>query len=157
MAKEMHYILNFSLVNTWKWTQISDFGLAKWLPDQWTHHTVSKFEGTFGFVDWNFLLWNFEILLLQAWLSSCVSSDEYRYLPPEFFMHGIVDEKTDVYAYGVLLLELITGRRALDSSQQSLVMWVRPLLQPQFCWSWGQFCLLKLVCFKTICRLNLYF
>lgn len=40
-------------------------------------------------------------------------------------MHGIVDEKTDVYAYGVLLLELITGRKALDSSQQSLVMWVR--------------------------------
>jgi len=46
------------------------------------------------------------------------------YLPPEFFMHGIVDEKTDVYAYGVLLLELITGRQALDSSQKSLVMWV---------------------------------
>lgn len=39
-------------------------------------------------------------------------------------MHGIVDEKTDVYAYGVLLLELITGRQALDSSQRSLVMWV---------------------------------
>ncbi|XP_022138335.1 receptor-like cytosolic serine/threonine-protein kinase RBK2 isoform X2 [Momordica charantia] len=78
--------------------QISDFGLAKWLPDQWTHHTVSKFEGTFG------------------------------YLPPEFFMHGIVDEKTDVYAYGVLILELITGRRALDTSQQSLVMWAKPLL-----------------------------
>ncbi|ESW19829.1 hypothetical protein PHAVU_006G159100 [Phaseolus vulgaris] len=78
--------------------QISDFGLAKWLPDQWTHHTVSKVEGTFG------------------------------YLPPEFFMHGIVDEKTDVYAYGVLLLELITGRQALDSSQRSLVMWAKPLL-----------------------------
>ncbi|XP_021905029.1 receptor-like cytosolic serine/threonine-protein kinase RBK2 [Carica papaya] len=78
--------------------QISDFGLAKWLPDQWTHHTVSKVEGTFG------------------------------YLPPEFFMHGIVDEKTDVYAYGVLLLELITGRQALDSSQHSLVMWAKPLI-----------------------------
>ncbi|KAE9594632.1 putative protein kinase RLK-Pelle-RLCK-VI family [Lupinus albus] len=78
--------------------QISDFGLSKWLPDQWTHHTVSKVEGTFG------------------------------YLPPEFFMHGIVDEKTDVYAYGVLLLELITGRQALDSSQKSLVMWAKPLL-----------------------------
>ncbi|GLT99241.1 hypothetical protein SLE2022_166910 [Rubroshorea leprosula] len=78
--------------------QISDFGLAKWLPDQWTHHTVSKVEGTFG------------------------------YLPPEFFMHGIVDEKTDVFAYGVLLLELITGRQALDSSQQSLVMWAKPLI-----------------------------
>lgn len=78
--------------------QISDFGLAKWLPDHWTHHIVSKFEGTFG------------------------------YLPPEFFMHGIVDEKTDVYAYGVLLLELITGRQALDSSHKSLVMWAKPLL-----------------------------
>ncbi|XP_050375072.1 receptor-like cytosolic serine/threonine-protein kinase RBK2 isoform X1 [Argentina anserina] len=78
--------------------QISDFGLAKWLPDQWTHHIVSKFEGTFG------------------------------YLPPEFFMHGIVDEKTDVYAYGVLILELITGRQALDSSHKSLVMWAKPLL-----------------------------
>ncbi|KAJ4908173.1 Protein kinase superfamily protein [Raphanus sativus] len=79
--------------------QISDFGLAKWLPDQWTHHTVSKIEGTFG------------------------------YLPPEFFMHGIVDEKTDVYAYGVLLLELITGRQALDSAQHSLVMWAKPLIK----------------------------
>lgn len=39
-------------------------------------------------------------------------------------MHGIVDEKTDVFAFGVLLLELITGRRALDYSQQSLVIWV---------------------------------
>uniref|UniRef100_A0A2N9HBG7 non-specific serine/threonine protein kinase n=1 Tax=Fagus sylvatica TaxID=28930 RepID=A0A2N9HBG7_FAGSY len=78
--------------------QISDFGLAKWLPDQWTHHIVSNFEGTFG------------------------------YLPPEYFMHGIVDEKTDVYAYGVLLLELITGRKALDSSQQSVVMWAKPIL-----------------------------
>lgn len=43
-------------------------------------------------------------------------------------MHGIVDEKTDVYAYGVLILELITGRQALDSSHKSLVMWVCLLL-----------------------------
>lgn len=47
-----------------------------------------------------------------------------RYLAPEYFMHGIVDEKVDVFAFGVLLLELITGRRAVDSSRQSLVMWV---------------------------------
>ena len=46
-------------------------------------------------------------------------------------MHGIVDEKTDVFAYGVLLLELITGRQALDSSQKSLVMWVcHPFYMP---------------------------
>ncbi|KAK8493177.1 hypothetical protein V6N12_018630 [Hibiscus sabdariffa] len=42
-------------------------------------------------------------------------------------MHGVVDEKTDVYAFGVLLLELITGRRALDQ-QQSIVVWAKPLL-----------------------------
>ncbi|XP_049372394.1 receptor-like cytosolic serine/threonine-protein kinase RBK1 [Solanum verrucosum] len=79
--------------------QISDFGLAKWLPEKWVHHIVSPIEGTFG------------------------------YMAPEYFMHGIVHEKTDVFAFGVLLLELITGRRAVDSSRQSLVMSAKPLLE----------------------------
>jgi hypothetical protein len=30
-------------------------------------------------------------------------------MAPEYFMHGIVDEKTDVFSYGVPLLELVTG------------------------------------------------
>ncbi|BAT99445.1 hypothetical protein LR48_Vigan284s000600 [Vigna angularis] len=79
--------------------EISDFGLAKWLPNKWANHVVYPIEGTFG------------------------------YLAPEYFMHGIVDERTDVFAFGVLLLELITGRRAVDSdSRQSLVSWAKPLL-----------------------------
>lgn len=51
---------------------------------------------------------------------------DFSYLAPEYFMHGIADEKTDVFAYGVLLLEIITGRHAVavDSSRQSLVIWV---------------------------------
>ncbi|EEF28040.1 conserved hypothetical protein [Ricinus communis] len=79
--------------------QITDFGLAKWLPNKWTHHAVIPIEGTFG------------------------------YLAPEYFMHGIVDEKTDVFAFGVLLLEIISGRRPVDSSKQNLLIWAKPLME----------------------------
>ncbi|KAF2318341.1 hypothetical protein GH714_005521 [Hevea brasiliensis] len=79
--------------------QITDFGLAKWLPNKWTHHAVIPIEGTFG------------------------------YLAPEYFMHGIVDEKTDVFAFGVLLLEIISGRRPVDSSKQNLLLWAKPLME----------------------------
>lgn len=62
------------------------------------------------------------LLTLLGWLHNVQLA--LRYLAPEYFMHGVVDEKTDVFAFGVLLLELITGRRAVDSSRQSLVIWV---------------------------------
>ncbi|CAI0474300.1 unnamed protein product [Linum tenue] len=54
---------------------------------------------------------------------------QISYLAPEYFMHGVVDEKTDVFAFGVLLLEIITGRHAVDSNRQSLAMWAKPLLE----------------------------
>ncbi|GMJ07150.1 receptor-like cytoplasmic kinase VI_A2 [Hibiscus trionum] len=78
--------------------QISDFGLAKWLPSQWSHHSIAPIEGTFG------------------------------HLAPEYFMHGTVDEKTDVFAFGVFLLEIISGRKPVDASHQSLHCWAKPLL-----------------------------
>ncbi|CAN1829129.1 Receptor-like cytosolic serine/threonine-protein kinase RBK1 [Linum perenne] len=55
---------------------------------------------------------------------------QVKYLAPEYFMDGIVDEKTDVFAYGVLLLEIVTGRHAVEhSTNQSLAMWAKPLLE----------------------------
>ncbi|CAL9753626.1 unnamed protein product [Musa acuminata subsp. burmannicoides] len=74
--------------------QISDFGLARWLPSEWTHRAVAPIEGTFG----------------------C--------LAPEYFMHGIVDEKTDVFAFGVFLLEIVTGRKPVDGCHRNLLCWI---------------------------------
>ncbi|KAH9622891.1 hypothetical protein KSS87_001160 [Heliosperma pusillum] len=80
--------------------QITDFGLAKWLPaNKNNQHAVLPIEGTFG------------------------------YLAPEYFMHGIVDEKTDVFAFGILLLEIVTGQRPINSSKQSLLLWAMPMME----------------------------
>ncbi|KAK1374539.1 proline-rich receptor-like protein kinase PERK9 [Heracleum sosnowskyi] len=56
----------------------------------------------------------------------------FGYMAPEYAASGKLTEKSDVYSYGVVLLELITGRKPVDSSQplgdESLVEWARPLL-----------------------------
>jgi serine/threonine protein kinase len=33
------------------------------------------------------------------------------YLAPEYFVHGQLTKKADVYSFGVLILEIISGRR----------------------------------------------
>ncbi|KAJ4848219.1 hypothetical protein Tsubulata_014390 [Turnera subulata] len=56
----------------------------------------------------------------------------FGYMAPEYASSGKLTDKSDVYSYGVVILELITGRKPVDTSQplgdESLVEWARPLL-----------------------------
>ncbi|KAI4307226.1 hypothetical protein L6164_030436 [Bauhinia variegata] len=82
--------------------QLSDFGLAKWASTSSSHITCTDVAGTFG------------------------------YMAPEYFMYGKVNDKIDVYAFGVVLLELLSGRKAIGGDypkgQESVVMWASPIL-----------------------------
>ncbi|KAL0424554.1 UNVERIFIED_CONTAM: Proline-rich receptor-like protein kinase PERK8 [Sesamum radiatum] len=83
--------------------RVADFGLAKLALELDLHtHVSTRVMGTFG------------------------------YLAPEYASTGKLTEKSDVFSFGVVLLELITGRKPVDSSQplgdESLVEWARPLL-----------------------------
>ncbi|KAE8712569.1 Proline-rich receptor-like protein kinase PERK7 [Hibiscus syriacus] len=54
----------------------------------------------------------------------------FGYLAPEYASSGKLTEKSDVFSYGVMLLELISGHKPVGSSyaEDSLVEWARPLL-----------------------------
>ncbi|GLU19899.1 hypothetical protein SLE2022_361220 [Rubroshorea leprosula] len=84
---------------------------------------------------------NFEAMVADFGLAK-LSSDNYThvstrvmgtfgYLAPEYASSGKLSEKSDVFSFGVMLLELITGKPPVDPSnamEDSLVDWARPLL-----------------------------
>ncbi|CAI0474607.1 unnamed protein product, partial [Linum tenue] len=82
--------------------KVADFGLAKQAPEGRVNYLSTRVMGTFG------------------------------YVAPEYAMTGHLLVKSDVYSYGVVLLELLTGRKPVDmsqpSGQENLVTW-RPILR----------------------------
>ncbi|KMZ72214.1 Serine/threonine-protein kinase PBS1 [Zostera marina] len=81
--------------------KLSDFGLAKLGPVGDKSHVSTRVMGTHG------------------------------YCAPEYAMTGQLTVKSDVYSFGVVFLELITGRKAIDSTkphgEQNLIAWARPM------------------------------
>ncbi|XP_010263510.1 PREDICTED: probable receptor-like protein kinase At1g49730 isoform X2 [Nelumbo nucifera] len=49
------------------------------------------------------------------------------YMDPEYVVTQELTEKSDIYSYGVLLLELVTARRAIQDSR-NLVEWSQPFM-----------------------------
>ncbi|XP_073149794.1 proline-rich receptor-like protein kinase PERK15 [Henckelia pumila] len=85
---------------------------------------------------------NFEAMVADFGLAKLTSDNfthvstrvmgTFGYLAPEYASSGKLTEKSDVFSFGVMLLELITGRRPVDltnrTMEDSLVDWARPLL-----------------------------
>lgn len=51
-----------------------------------------------------------------------------RYLAPEYVENGIVSVRSDVYSFGIVLVQLISGRKVVESNAEhhrlSLRQWV---------------------------------
>uniref|UniRef100_A0A2N9J960 non-specific serine/threonine protein kinase n=1 Tax=Fagus sylvatica TaxID=28930 RepID=A0A2N9J960_FAGSY len=46
----------------------------------------------------------------------------HGYLAPEYALYGQLTEKSDVYSFGIVILEIMSGRKVLDTSNSSVLL-----------------------------------
>ncbi|KAL4178681.1 hypothetical protein AMTRI_Chr13g116300 [Amborella trichopoda] len=66
--------------------------------------------------------------LIQGDESMSAIAGSYGYIAPEYAYTLQVDEKSDIYSFGVVLMEILSGRRSVESEfgdGNSIVDWVR--------------------------------
>ncbi|WCJ36458.1 Leucine-rich repeat protein kinase family protein [Euphorbia peplus] len=66
--------------------------------------------------------------LIECDESMSVIAGSYGYIAPEYAYTLQVDEKSDIYSFGVVLMEIIAGKRSVDAEfgdGNSIVDWVR--------------------------------
>ncbi|KAL6007792.1 hypothetical protein ACLOJK_033294 [Asimina triloba] len=71
--------------------------------------------------------------LIQSDESMSVIAGSYGYIAPEYAYTLQVDEKSDIYSFGVVLMEILSGKRSVDTAEfgdgNSIVDWVRGKLK----------------------------
>ncbi|PIN12641.1 Serine/threonine protein kinase [Handroanthus impetiginosus] len=78
---------------------------------------------------------NYKAVISDFGLSRSVSVDKthlttvvggtFGYLDPEYFQSGQLNDKSDVYAFGVLLAEILTGQKAISSTRDDMGLAIR--------------------------------